>query len=175
MKNIEYYLKTPKKFIKKQNQLKPLQNGQALIRPLVTGICGSDVHYYLGLKSPEKLKERLPVILLHEGVAEIVEVKGKTGLKKGDRVIVIPFEACGKCNACKNGDVNLCPKSKYMGSTAPGLAREYLVYPAKKLVKVSKEISNELAALIEPLTITYHSFKNVTIKKTDKVLIMVFY
>src|SRR3990167_4041862 len=111
MKTIEYYLKTPKNLIQETKELAELTDGQALIKPLVTGICGSDVHYYLGHKDPKKLAERLPVILLHEGVAEVIEVKGKAEFTKGDKVVVIPFVACGQCSACLQGLENLCPKS----------------------------------------------------------------
>jgi len=172
MKTIEYYLKSPKNLIKEEKELQPLVAGQALLKPVITGICGSDVHYYLGHKDPKKLQERLPVILLHEGVAEVIDFKGQAPFKQGDKVVVIPFLACGRCSACLSGLENLCPKSKYMGATGNGLARELLVYPVNKLVKLPPTLDEEVAALTEPLSITYRCFKDLKLKPSNKILIM---
>src|SRR5262249_55917969 len=67
--------------------------GEALIRPMRAGICGSDVSFYLGHRTVE-----YPWVLGHELVGRIVAVpETATHLRAGQRVVVEPNYPCGAC------------------------------------------------------------------------------
>ena len=74
--------------------------GEHLIRVESVGICGSDMHGYLGHDS----RRPAPLILGHEAAGVIVE-----GPRAGDRVTINPLVPCGTCPACRAGRQNICP------------------------------------------------------------------
>lgn len=134
--------------------------GCILLKPLMAGICGSEIHYYLGNKDPEKLQKRLPLVFLHEGICEVVFDNNGGHYNTGDRVIAIPLNPCGKCRPCLEKQENLCEQAKFMGATAPGLARSQFIYPAHLVMPIPQGLSDEIACLAEPLSIVYRSIIN---------------
>ncbi len=74
-----------------------------LIKVSACGICGTDMHMYIGLESA-----KYPVIPGHEfcGVVEQVGEKAARSLKEGDRVIVDPNLSCFQCGPCREGKIN---------------------------------------------------------------------
>lgn len=78
--------------------------GQVLIKLIATGLCHSDQHVLDGSH-----QTKLPIILGHEGIGEIVELgEGVTDFAVGDRVIPYVLPDCGKCPLCLSGRTNLC-------------------------------------------------------------------
>ena len=75
-------------------------DNEHLIRVEAVGICGSDMHAYLG----HDARRPAPLILGHEAAGIIVG-----GPKDGMRVTVNPLVTCGTCAACTSGRENLCP------------------------------------------------------------------
>ncbi|MGQ9509332.1 MAG: zinc-binding dehydrogenase [Thermodesulfobacteriota bacterium] len=79
------------------------QKGEILVKVEAAGVCGSDVHMREG-RDP---RIRLPIILGHEGVGEIVELMGEKKdvyglpLKVGDKVLWNRSITCGHCYFCK--------------------------------------------------------------------------
>ena len=89
-----------------------LNEGEVLVKIEAAGVCGSDVHMWEG-RDP---RIRLPMILGHEWVGEIVELKGEkqdiygTLLKVGDKVLWNRGVTCGHCYFCKvKMEPSLCP------------------------------------------------------------------
>ncbi|MEM7462343.1 MAG: alcohol dehydrogenase catalytic domain-containing protein [Pseudomonadota bacterium] len=124
---------------------------EALIRVESVGICGSDMHAFLGHDE----RRPAPLILGHEA-AGVVE----TGRLVGRRVTVNPLVSCGKCKACKAGRENLCPYRQII-SMPPreGAFAEFLTIPEKNLVEVPDEISLQKAALAEPIACGWHAVR----------------
>src|SRR5881392_642946 len=92
--------------------LPALQPSQVLLKISATGICGSDIHGFLG--HSERRKPGL--ILGHETIATIEEVHASvTAWKPGQRVIVNPLMTCGACAACTGGKQNLCANWRVLG------------------------------------------------------------
>lgn len=168
----EFYLVEPFKFVVKERVIESIPEKFLLLKPIVAGICGSEILYFKGEKEPEKLKTRLPMCLLHEGVAEIVEVGEKSRLKAGDRVVVNPMIPCGKCYPCKIGKENLCQNAKYMAATADGLARTFFLYPENRVIPLPREVEVEVAALTEPLSIALNALEEARIGATDSVAVI---
>jgi threonine dehydrogenase-like Zn-dependent dehydrogenase len=83
--------------------LPKLKEGEVLVKVEAAGVCGSDVHMWEG-RDP---RIKLPMIPGHEGVGEIVELKGEkkdiygSSLKLGDKVLWNRSITCGHCYFCK--------------------------------------------------------------------------
>lgn len=89
-----------------------LKEGEILVKIEAAGVCGSDVHMWEG-RDP---RIRLPMILGHEGVGQIVEMNGEkrdvygSSLKRGDKVLWNRAVTCGRCYFCKvKMEPFLCP------------------------------------------------------------------
>lgn len=155
--------------------------GSVKIKVKWCGICGSDLHEYLGgpifipVGQPHPLSgTTAPVVLGHEFSGEIVELgEGVTKFNVGDRVIVEPIVACGKCPACMEGKYNLCSSLGFHGlcGSGGGLA-EYTVFPEGFVHKIPDEMSYEDAALVEPMAVGLHSVRMANFNTGDTALVL---
>lgn len=145
------------------------------------GICGSDLHEYLGgpifipVGQPHPLSGNVaPVVLGHEFSGEVVEVgEGVSKLKPGDRVAVEPIVACGKCPACREEKYNLCSSLGFHGLCGSGGGfAEYTVFPAEFVHKIPDNMSYEQAALIEPMAVALHSIRVADFRTGDTALVL---
>ena len=125
--------------------------GEQLIRISRVGICGSDMHAYLG----HDARRPAPLILGHEAAGVIVG-----GARDGERVTINPLVTCGKCNACTSGRDNLCAQRQII-SMPPreGAFAEYVSMPEANLVSVPQGVSLAKAALAEPLACGWHAVR----------------
>jgi L-iditol 2-dehydrogenase len=126
-----------------------------LISVEATGICGSDLHAYLGKHRFRKA----PAILGHEVVGRVVQLGEQVeSLNVGDLVTVMPLIACGTCSRCETGRSHLC-SNKVMPGT-PGWAgtfAEYFVAPESVTLKLPGDFPIALGALLEPLAVAVHA------------------
>ena len=122
--------------------------GEVEVRVESVGICGSDMHAYLGHDE----RRPAPLILGHEVAG--VAVNGPLGNK---RVTVNPLATCGQCRACRSGQTNLCPDRQII-SMPPreGGFAERIVIPEINVVEVPDHVSHEQAALAEPIACSWH-------------------
>ncbi|KKK79281.1 hypothetical protein LCGC14_2835090, partial [marine sediment metagenome] len=135
-----------------------------VFKPVLAGICGSDLLYFKGDKDLRKLYTRLPITLLHEGVVRSAETE-KLGC-------VIPFVNCGNCYACLNNIEHLCENSLYMGSNAPGLSRSLFAYPKDLIIELPDGFPAKIGAIIEPMSIVYRMVKELDLDKIDKIAVI---
>lgn len=140
----------------------------ALLRVRRVGICGTDLHIFQG-----HLDHRVPKggIIGHETFGEIVEAPQASGFKGGDRVVVEPVVFCGSCRACAMGASYLCYKLKVLGVDLPGGMQEYWAVRATRLLRVPDTISDDHAALLEPLAVAVHDVARAEVKPGDAVLV----
>ncbi len=148
--------------------------GMVLLRVRRMGICGSDLHYfehgYCGSFVPSR-----PFILGHELTAEVVAVNDNapSSLLTGSRVTVNPARACGYCDYCKSGRLNLCRNTIMLGSgsTNPptnGAMAEYVMVREYQCHLLPDDIDDGFGAMIEPLAVALHAVKrsgNISGKK----------
>jgi len=147
-----------------------IPKGHVLLKPLIAGICGSDILYFQGSKEEWKLKERLPLCLLHEGVAEVVEVGEEVSLGRGTRVIVVPLIPCGECRVCKrNLGENMCLNLRFLASTCDGLARTIFIHPSGRVIPVPSNLELEAAVLAEPLSVVLNALEEVEVSRDRQV------
>lgn len=125
--------------------------GQSLIRIEASGICGSDMHAFLGHDE----RRPAPLILGHEAAGTIVG-----GPRDGERVTLNPLVTCGKCRACLTGRDNLCPE-RLIISMPPreGAFAEFVVMRDENLVTVPANVTLRKAALAEPLACGWHAVR----------------
>ncbi len=142
--------------------------GEALLKPLYGGICGSDLNSFRGTNA----YMAYPRIPGHEFSCEIVEIgENDRGFKVGDIVTANPYFNCGKCYSCSRGLVNACMSNQTMGVQREGGFSEYMVMPISRLIS-GKGLDAKTLALIEPFCIGYHGIQRAGVKAGDKVLVV---
>ncbi len=126
-------------------------SGDVLIRVESVGICGSDMHAYLGHDE----RRPAPLILGHEAAGTIIEGEGT-----GTRVTVNPLVSCGACRDCLAGRNNLCADRQII-SMPPreGAFAELLTMPADNLIEIPEHVSVDAASLTEPLACGWHAVR----------------
>ncbi|NLM47974.1 MAG: alcohol dehydrogenase catalytic domain-containing protein [Epulopiscium sp.] len=148
-----------------------VRKGEVLLKIKSCGICGSDVHGYLGITG----RRIPPMIMGHEFAGEVVELGEDThlGYKPGDRVTVQPVNFCGECENCKKGYTNVCTNKRFYGVLdVNGAFAEYLCVPEKLLYPLPDHISYSIGALIEPLAVAYCGVKKAGDLAGKNVLIV---
>jgi (R,R)-butanediol dehydrogenase/meso-butanediol dehydrogenase/diacetyl reductase len=133
--------------------------GEVLIDVRYCGICGSDLHM-LGLPA-----DLVPAghVLGHELTGVIAAVgPGVTGWSAGERVVVLPMVACGRCYACRAGHSNLCERGGIddgPGIGRPGGYAESVAVPAGMLRRLPSTVSDRDGALAEPLAVALRAIR----------------
>ncbi|KAK4941492.1 hypothetical protein LTR10_018636 [Elasticomyces elasticus] len=156
--------------------------GQVKIAPKFCGICGSDLHEYLGGANlipqqghPHPITgETLPLTLGHEFSGIVEEIgPGVEHIRPGDRVCVQPIIYDDSCRACKRGLVNCCDKNGFVGLSGWGGGLcEHMVVPASCVKPLPDNISLEVGALIEPLAVGWHAVDISPYKDGDSALVL---
>ena len=141
-----------------QDVPKPVASaGEVLLRITSTGICGSDVHGFLG----HSARRKPGLILGHEASAVIEEKHASVrDWSLGQRVAVNPLMSCGTCAACQSGRQNLCETWRLLGlDRVHGTYAEFVTVPATQLYAVSDGLSETEAVFAEPLANVVHFFR----------------
>lgn len=142
--------------------------GEAMLKILFGGICGSDLGSYRGTFAYFDY----PRIPGHEFAAEIVEIdQNDQGLKPGMVVTCNPYFNCGHCYSCERGYVNACMDNQTMGCQRDGAFCEYITMPVERIYD-GKGLSPKTLAAIEPFCISYHGVQRAGIRSGDKVLVV---
>ncbi|MCL5070436.1 MAG: galactitol-1-phosphate 5-dehydrogenase [Actinobacteria bacterium] len=149
-------------------------SGQALVKVKSVGICGSDVHGFLGLSG----RRRQPGLVMgHEASGQVEEIgKDVLGLVKGDRVAIDPQVYCGYCFACKHGWQNLCDNMSVIGSSMrnfkDGAMCDYIVLSASQLYKIPDNLSFSQAAMLDPVSNALHVFNRAQTEIGDTIAVI---
>jgi L-gulonate 5-dehydrogenase len=139
-----------------------------LVKVMMAGICGSDIHNYLG----ESSGIAYPLVAGHEMAALVLETGSEVrGLESGDHVVLDPVMSCGYCYPCSIGRNNVCENLKARGSHYDGCMQEYMVLKRRAVHKISRSIPWEKAALVEPFTIAGQSTSRAAVSAGDTVYI----
>lgn len=130
--------------------------GEVLLAVKAAGLCGTDLHIALEGTIPTAIQ---PITLGHEAAGVVAELgAGVTERKVGDRAAVFPNIACGECYACTSGREALCLKSRILGVQADGAFAEYLLVPARTLVRLPESIPFAVGAILtDAVSTAYHA------------------
>src|ERR671916_980410 len=158
------------------------------VRPLLSGICGSDLGtlssenspYFSPITSP-------PFVLGHELVGVVAEDNGD--LRAGERVVLEPALGCASrgidppCPYCASGRHALCVNVA-KGDIAPGIQTGFcrdtgggwsegtLVAHPSQLHRVPEDVSDETAVAIEPLACAVHAALKADPKEDETALVI---
>lgn len=143
---------------------------QVKIRVKVTGICGSEIHAYHG-RHPWRVP---PLVSGHEFAGIVCEIgSGVKGVRVGDRVTAEPQYGCGNCAYCRSGRYNLCKEKKILGATEwSGSFGEYVVVPEACVIPLSRNVSLDCGALIEPLAVGMHAVRLNEVGREDVIAVI---
>jgi (R,R)-butanediol dehydrogenase/meso-butanediol dehydrogenase/diacetyl reductase len=138
--------------------------GTVKVKVGFNGICGTDLHeYYAGPifvpTEPHPLTgQQMPLTMGHEFSGVITEVgAGVADYATGDRVAIMPLYRCGDCGPCRAGNYNICQQIGFHGLMSDGGMAEYTVVPTDMLHRLPDNVSLELGALVEPMSVAYHA------------------
>ncbi len=141
--------------------------GEALIKVMASGICGTDIHILEG----EYIGD-YPVIPGHEFAGVVEQVgEGVSRIKIGDHVAVEPNIACDNCSYCLNNQQNFCENWQATGVTLPGGMAEFVVAPEKAVFDIG-DLAFEEGAFVEPLSCVLHGVQKTNLRLADKVVIL---
>ncbi|MCA0255803.1 MAG: zinc-binding dehydrogenase [Proteobacteria bacterium] len=119
--------------------------GFAKVRMLAASVNRVDLYMR---DSGAGITHTLPLVMGVDGVGEVAEADADSGLQPGDRVILYPYEFCGRCRHCLAGDQPLCTSARILGEHRHGTFAECVALPARSCVKLKKETDPVEAAVL---------------------------
>jgi threonine dehydrogenase-like Zn-dependent dehydrogenase len=133
------------KNIKVEEVPEPKVKGRKILIKFKAGsICGTDLHLYRG-----DWKIKRGRIIGHDawGVRE----------DTGERVVLSPVTNCGKCYYCQRAKPSLCERVLYYGLTKGGFFAESLALREKNLITIPDAVTDDEAAMMEPVALALHT------------------
>lgn len=169
---------------------------EVLIEVSWAGICGTDLHEYSdgpifmpqdGGSHPLSGK-KLPQPMGHEMSGIVSKIGSKvTKVKVGDHVVVeagcscmdvkrwkeSPLKGGKTCSACEKGLVNICAHACFTGlGTSGGGFAERLTVSQDHCIPIPKDLPLDVAALVEPLSVTWHAAKVAGFQKGQTACVL---
>lgn len=145
----------------------PEANGETLVAVSRCGICGTDLAEY---RHGPLMIDAAPVTLGHELSGVVVA----GALKAGTRVVVDPRLRCGDCPECRRGDVHLCRRGAAIGLHRDGGLAPLLTVPGYGLIPIPDTVTDEEAALSEPLAVALHGLGRGGLTPGSSVVVLGF-
>ena len=145
--------------------------GQVLLRPLRTGVCGSDLSAFLGKRNFDWVQR--PRILGHEYSAVIETLgPGVEGFELGQLVTSVAMQSCLTCPNCRRGDTNLCRDRQIIGFHRDGAMAARCVCDTRYVMPILEGLTPVMASLIEPLSVASRCIaRHSGIRPGDSVLV----
>ncbi|KAL4244433.1 zinc-containing alcohol dehydrogenase family protein [Abortiporus biennis] len=147
-----------------QRTLWPPHQGQVQVQVVSTGLCGSDLHYYLHGRNGDFALQS-PLVLGHESSGVVTAIgPGVKNFYIGQKVAIEAGIMCNECSYCLKGRYNLCKNMRFASSakTFPhldGTLQERFNHPAGVLHPLPEGCTFDQAALAEPLSVLLHAFR----------------
>ena len=143
------------------------REGEALIRPLRMGICGTDLEVcrgYMGFQG----------VIGHEFVGVVEKTVGKTRRQmQGKRVVGAINCVCGKCDLCRGGLPEHCRERSELGlSGRDGCFAEAFTLPVRNLIEVPDSVDDDHAVFAESLAAAYQIVRQLTIEGRPYVTVL---
>jgi (R,R)-butanediol dehydrogenase/meso-butanediol dehydrogenase/diacetyl reductase len=153
--------------------------GEVLLRPVMCGICGTDLHEYTDgpIVTPASRHPltgaELPQILGHEFSAVVAAAgPGVTHVRAGDLCTVMPLIGCGRCHECLRGLGHLCRTMACTGlSSAWGGLADLAIVAAAQVVPVGEALTPHQAAIIEPAAVAAYGVDRGRLQPGQTVLV----
>ncbi|WAH96345.1 NAD(P)-dependent alcohol dehydrogenase [Arthrobacter sp. MMS18-M83] len=149
-----------------------LNDNQVLVRISAVGVCGSDTHFFHEGHIGDMVVTE-PLILGHESAGTIVAVGAAVSPDRiGERVSIEPQKPCRVCEYCKSGQYNLCQNIEfYAAPPIHGAFAEFAAIESDFAYAVPDHVSDEAAALMEPLSVAIATCRKAAMQPGSSVLI----
>ncbi|MCB5940200.1 alcohol dehydrogenase catalytic domain-containing protein [bacterium 210820-DFI.6.52] len=140
---------------------------KVILRPQFMALCHADQRYFLGQRSQDVLRKKLPMALIHECCGRVLQDPTGT-FAPGARVVAIP-------NSPQSPDPiiseNYRRDSRFLSSGYDGFMREYIDLPADRLVSCDG-VPDHIAAITEFVSVTVQAarrFDRLAHARRDRV------
>ncbi len=144
------------------------QEDEAVIRPLLMGVCSTDLELCKGYMDYNG-------VLGHEfvGIVEDVANKKKNKHWIGKRVVGTINCVCGECDMCQRGLQEHCRDRTVLGiQNRHGCFAEYLSLPVRNLLEVPETVDNDHAVFTEPLAAAFQILRQLTVEGRPFVTVL---
>jgi len=119
--------------------------GEALVRVVAAGVCGTDVKLWRG----DLPGTPLPIVPGHENAGVVEALGNGDGPAPGTRVVVFHHLYCGRCARCLAGCQNLCERLRgRVGFDHDGGWADYLVVPVRNLLRIPDGVPARQACVV---------------------------
>ena len=143
----------------------PADEGEALVRVVKSGVCNTDLEIVRGYANFQGT-------IGHEFIG-VVESSNDAPHLVGKRVVGQINAGCGVCEICKTRDERHCPNRTVLGIVGrDGAHAEFLNLPARNLLEVPAEVSDEQAVFAEPLAAAFGITEQVEILPETRVVVI---
>ncbi|KAH8429807.1 NAD(P)-dependent alcohol dehydrogenase [Aspergillus melleus] len=167
-------------------------SNDVIIRIAYTGVCGSDVSFWVHGGIKRRITPENPVVMGHEASGTVHAIGSNVHhLQPGDPVAIEPGYPCRRCELCKAGRYNLCPGMKFAAvpSSCHGTLTRFFKIPGDychSLVPATSGSGSgsgsidsapksglglDEAVLMEPLAVAIHSVRSVGVIPGSRVVI----
>ncbi|MBE6990926.1 MAG: threonine dehydrogenase [Ruminococcaceae bacterium] len=165
--------KAPKHFDVEERPIPSYGEDELLVKVRFGGVCGTDNRIYQGTKVIQA-----PRITGHEFSGTIAGIGAAVkGYHLGQRVSVYPMIYCGKCHCCLEGRTNICVNRTTIGYEIDGGFAQYVKIPKEAIacgnvVEIPDNVSDEVAAISEPIAAAYHGIQQAALRDGDTFVIV---
>jgi 2-desacetyl-2-hydroxyethyl bacteriochlorophyllide A dehydrogenase len=143
--------------------------GEVVIETVATGICGSDLHLFLG----DHPYAHFPLAQGHEVVGRVVELGAGADPSLEDALVVAePTLECGECRECRRGAYNRCERLEVLGVQVDGSLGGRFVTRSGKAHRVPEDDDPARWALAEPLAVACHAVNRSGVGEGDLVVVL---
>lgn len=143
-------------------------DSKVLVEISACTICGSDIKLING----DMGGIQFPLVPGHEWSGVVVRGGRDCPFPRGARVVADILQCCGRCNACRRSERNLCTNLIEPGLTTQGAFAEFIAVPANTLRRLPDCIGFAEACLIEPLSVVLHALSIQPPKPGERVLVL---
>lgn len=146
--------------------------GWVLLEVSRVGICGSDLAIFKGFHA----RAQPGIVLGHEFGGTVVDAGPDGAVPVGTRVAVRPLISCADrgadlCPACTQGFGHVCASLGLYGVDEPGGLAEYVAVRTSSVYPMAAGVSEEFAALAEPLAVAVHAVDRSGLRAGDRVVV----
>jgi L-gulonate 5-dehydrogenase len=144
-----------------------------IVRPELVGVCGSDIHFFLGhLDIAPKGPSLYPRIQGHEfaGIVESVGREAANQVEIGARVTAWPLASCGCCYPCRIGRRSVCDDFELIGIHSDGALAELVRVPIDQTFAVG-DLPAALGAFVEPMAVAVHGVARGAVTEAEQVVV----
>jgi 2-desacetyl-2-hydroxyethyl bacteriochlorophyllide A dehydrogenase len=158
--------RSPGELVAERRPMPEPRDDEVLIRVKKVGVCGTDMHIFRGTQPYLSY----PRVMGHEVAGIVARAPRSSTLREGTTVAIIPYIACGACQACSRGKPNCCRRLEVLGVHRDGGLAGYVAIPESSLCDI-EGLPLEDGAMIEFLSVGAHAVKRADVRSGQRVLI----